>query len=111
MQGHCGQLGEPRLDAMVWAQGLRDATLWQTLQSTSKAGARPALLLAGNGHVRLDYGVGHLIRSQQPPAKLISVGFAEVGKPMSTGDEYTLVWISAAAERPDPSAGFAMPTR
>ncbi len=108
VQGHCGQLKSgPHLDGMVWAQGLRDASLWQTLQAAAAAGARPAVLLAGNGHVRLDYGVGHLARSQRPQAKLISVGFGEAGKPLPAGD-YTHIWITAAAERADPCAGFAL---
>lgn len=111
VQGHCGQLKSgPRLDGMVWAQGLRDASMWTTLQAAAAAGARPAVLLAGNGHVRLDYGVGHLARSQRPQAKLISVGFGEAGKPLPAGD-YTHIWISAAAERADPCAGFALPGR
>jgi uncharacterized iron-regulated protein len=109
--GHCGQLSSgPRLDGMVWAQGLRDASMWQTLQAAATAGAQPAVLLAGNGHVRLDYGVGHLVRSQRPQAKLISVGFGEAGKPLPAGD-YTHIWITAAAERADPCAGFALPGR
>lgn len=109
VQGHCGQLSSgPRLDGMVWAQALRDASMWQTLRAAADAGARPALLLAGNGHVRLDYGVGHLARSQRPQAKLISVGFGEAGRPLPAG-EYTHIWITAAAERPDPCAGFALP--
>lgn len=109
--GHCGQLSSgPRLDGMVWAQGLRDASMWQTLQAAATAGAQPAVLLAGNGHVRLDYGVGHLARSQRPQVKLISVGFGEAGRPLPAG-VYTHIWITAAAERVDPCAGFALPGR
>jgi uncharacterized iron-regulated protein len=109
--GHCGQLSSgPRLDGMVWAQRLRDASLWRTLQAAATTGAQPAVLLAGNGHVRLDYGVGQLVRGERPQAKLISVGFGEAGKPLPAGD-YTHIWITAAAERADPCAGFALPGR
>mgnify|MGYP006201562501 CR=1 FL=1 len=40
----------------------------------------PAVLLAGNGHVRLDYGVGQLFAALRPQARVLSVGFLEAGE-------------------------------
>ncbi|WP_082680187.1 ChaN family lipoprotein [Paucibacter sp. KCTC 42545] len=107
VQGHCGQLSGPRLEGMIWAQGLRDASLWSTMKAAAKAGAKPVLLLAGNGHIRSDYGLAYWIQQQAPKARVISVGFAEIGQP--TAGLYTHVWRTPAATRDDPCAGFKMP--
>lgn len=106
LRGHCGHLDAKRLPAMRWAQRARDAAM--ALELHASAG-RPAVLLAGNGHVRTDYGVPRLIAVLRPQAKLISVGFTEPDGPVA-GAPYTHLWITAPTEREDPCAGFAMPT-
>lgn len=107
VRGHCGQLAGPRLAGMVWAQRARDASIWLALREASGS---PAILLAGNGHVGLDYGVGQLIANQQPAARLVSVGFVETGA-VAQGAPYTHLWITLPVERKDPCEGFALPGR
>lgn len=68
---HGGSIPPDRLQAMRMAQRARDASMLTALQAT---GAHPAVLVAGNGHVRQDYGVPQLIRSAQPTARVLSVG-------------------------------------
>ena len=99
---NCGQLGGPRLDGMRSAQRLRDASMWAALRDATK---RPAILLAGNGHVRLDYGVPQVIAATQPAAKVVSVGFLEIGEPVR-GQPYTHVWVTAAVPREDACAAM-----
>jgi uncharacterized iron-regulated protein len=109
VQGHCGMLSGERLIGMRWAQRARDAAMWLALQQVAQAQARPAglpsVLLAGNGHVRTDYGVAQLIAAQQPTARVASVGFVETGAPRE-GVPYTYVWITAAPDRSDPCEGM-----
>ncbi len=107
VRGHCGQLAGPRLEGMLWAQRARDASMWLALREAAGA---PAVLLAGNGHVRLDYGVGQLIANQHPAATVVSVGFVEPGV-VTEGAPYTHLWITPPAERKNPCEGFAMPIR
>ncbi len=74
---HGGTIPAPRLQAMRWAQRARDASMLTALQAT---GVHPAVLVAGNGHVRQDYGVPQLLRAAQPSARVLSVGLVSLGQ-------------------------------
>lgn len=105
IQSHCGMLAGPRLVGMRWAQRVRDAALWTTLQQAASHG-RPSVLLAGNGHVRDDYGVPQLARQLQPGARVVSVGFVD-GTAAVASQPYAYVWQTAApAGRSDPCEAF-----
>lgn len=106
-RGHCGQLPPTRLPSMRLAQRARDASMTLALED---AGGRPAVLLAGNGHVRGDYGVPQLLAQRHPQARITSVAFAEPGAALASAP-YAYVWVTAPAEREDPCAGFKMPSR
>lgn len=105
VEGHCGMLAGERLAAMRWAQRARDAAMWLSLKQPAQAPGRPAVLLAGNGHVRLDYGVGQLAAADQPRAKLLSLAFVEQHSAPSQA-AYTHVWVTAAPVRQDPCVGL-----
>lgn len=105
VQGHCGMLAGERLVGMRWAQRARDAAMWLSLREAAGR-ARPVVLLAGNGHVRLDYGVPQLARQAQPGTKLLSVGFVDAGS-LRAGAPYSYVWVTPApAGRGDPCEGM-----
>jgi len=105
--GHCGHLGPDRLPGMRAAQRARDAAMAQALLD-APAG-RPVVLIAGNGHVRMDYGVGQVLARLKPTVRVASVGFLEAGKPLPTPLPYSYVWVTQPVKRVDPCAGFAMP--
>lgn len=105
VEGHCGQLSAARLPGMRAAQRLRDASMALALQS---ANGRPSVLVAGNGHARLDHGVGQLLRQLEPAARVLSVGFGEPGS-VVVGAPYTHLWITPGVRRGDPCAGFRLP--
>lgn len=106
VQGHCGMaMPPPRQEAMRWAQRSRDAAMWLALEEARRGGARCGVLLCGNGHVRLDHGVGQIARALRPGLRLMAVGFLE------TMDEarlssYTHAVITDAATREDPCRGL-----
>jgi uncharacterized iron-regulated protein len=94
------------------AQRARDAAMFDTLRMVQK-NQEPAILLAGNGHVRLDYGVPSLIRQHLPDASYVSVGFIEEGQDLSDAaneeDLYDYLWIVPAISRNDPCEAFKVP--
>lgn len=104
--GHCGKLPARHLPNMALAQRARDASLARTLL----AAGGPAVLIAGNGHVRRDYGVPTLLAGY----RTLSVGFLEV-TPGETPDAqawrgiFDIVRFTPPATRDDPCAGMVMP--
>jgi uncharacterized iron-regulated protein len=102
VSGHCGNLPPERTPSMVLAQRGRDAAM--ALSMIGARSGRPSgcvLLLAGNGHVRRDYGVAQLLQGLQPGARVLSVGFVEPGGSTSPG-AFDLTWTTPAVDRVDP---------
>jgi uncharacterized iron-regulated protein len=106
-EGHCGVL-PPRLHApMVLAQRARDVAMALAMQAAHRDGgpARGAhartVLIAGNGHVRRDVGVPHVLESLGvPTSRTVAVGYLEPGQPALGFD---LVDVAPPpAGRPDP---------
>lgn len=110
LQSHCGQLPASMLEGLRLAQRARDAAMFDAMRHNA---VKPVVLVAGNGHVRLDYGVPDLIRTHETEARFVSVGFQEI---TSASDApiiadpvppYDFVIITAAPEkREDPCLGF-----
>ncbi|HET7158968.1 MAG TPA: ChaN family lipoprotein, partial [Burkholderiales bacterium] len=106
--GHCGALPESAVPSMVAAQRVRDATLAESLLTSSKDGA---VLIAGNGHVRRDLGVPlYLAASAARTACSVGVVEVEAGHldPLSYvvamtshAPLYDFVCFTARRERPD----------
>jgi len=105
VQGHCGQLDAAQLSGVRRAQRARDASMLAALR---ESGGKPAVLVAGNGHVRRDYGVPQLAAALTPTAKVVSVGFVEADSDDDRAP-YTYRWITPPIAREDPCAGFVMP--
>ena len=106
MHSHCGHLPAERLPNMLLAQRGRDAAMAAALrQARAGPAGGPVLLLAGNGHVRRDYGVAQLLARLDPGARVLAVGFVETGEAAAPG-LYDLTWTTAGHERPDPCAGM-----
>jgi len=116
LQGHCGHLSASRMPGMVAAQQGRDAAMAQALTEAlalaqaQASGQRPVILLAGNGHVRRDYGVPGLLRQRLPSAQVLAVGFDEPAPAAAPGHAlYDIVWTTPAAVRDDPCKAFSAP--
>ncbi|MES2561958.1 MAG: ChaN family lipoprotein [Pseudomonadota bacterium] len=111
--GHCGALPESAVPSMAVAQRVRDATLAESLLTSSKDGA---VLIAGNGHVRRDLGVP-LYLATSAARTACSVGVLEVEANQidprsyvvsmtSHAPLYDFVCFTARRERSDPCAAF-----
>lgn len=85
-EAHCGLLPEGMLDSMVTVQRVRDALLAERLHDGSIKG-HGALLVAGAGHVRRDWGVpAQLTRAYQ--ARPLAIALLEVRAKIATPDGY-----------------------
>ncbi len=104
IDGHCGKLPAQYLEPMFRVQRLTDISMAQVMMRHP-----PAILFAGNGHVRNDYGVPQVLRSLEPSKKRVSVGFVEEDRrnPKALAELaklYDFVWIGPSIERADPCA-------
>jgi uncharacterized iron-regulated protein len=113
IDGHCGQLPAAAVPRMRDAQAARDAAMADALLRAMADDGKPALLIAGNGHVRRDHGVPVWLLRRQPQARLLVVGFLERdvdGRPPSAAERrvYDIVWLTDRQPRSDPCAGLAL---
>lgn len=102
IDGHCGQLPPRYLEPMQLAQRATDMSMAVAIQNN-----KPAVLVAGNGHVRKDYGVPQVLSVLAPSLKVTSVGFYENTAPsremlQALAGKYDYVWFTDAIERSDP---------
>jgi uncharacterized iron-regulated protein len=107
--GHCGQLPAEMVPGMRAAQVVRDAAMTHALVRAGADG--PAILIAGNGHVRRDMAVPRLLRVVAPGKSVVVVGFLErdaKGAEPAQAERavYDVVVITPRAARPDPCAGL-----
>ncbi len=85
---HCGYAPEQSLKAMVDVQRARDAQMAQSLIAAGDPGG--AILVAGAGPVRADYGIPVYIRAKAPDKRVISIAFIEVDKQKTGPQSYAL---------------------
>ena len=116
IEGHCGKLPDRYLLRMRFAQRITDIAMAHALLDH-----RPSVLVAGNGHVRKDYGVPQVLTAAVPALKLLSVGFLErdgdnsgnqQGSAQdlinSVGSQYDFIWLTERATRKDPCQDFKL---
>ena len=76
---HCGMLPEGMVGAMTNILSARDANMAATLvQGARLPRTDSAVLIAGAGHARSDYGVPWHLRRMVPKAEIVVVSFVEV---------------------------------
>jgi hypothetical protein len=120
VDGHCGQLPDAMLKPMRLVQRATDLSL--LVAATEH---KAAIVIAGNGHVRKDFGIPSLLPALKTSPKLVTVGFLESDPSAKAGQSggtvsdgqahhwavYDFVWLTPPAEREDPCKGFQMPNR
>ena len=100
--GHCRALPQSMWAAMARAQFARDAVMAAVLR---EHGMRGVVLLAGNGHVRRDFGVPRWLTSADK-ARAVSIGYLEGDDTHAPATSFDAVVWTVAAERPDPCMEF-----
>ena len=108
IDGHCGKLPEKYLAPMKLVQRATDISM-----ATALLAHRPAVLVAGNGHVRRDYGVPQVLVALDPSLKITSVGFYESGADRaelikSLAGRYDFIWLTDKTQRSDPCEDFKL---
>ena len=98
--GHCNMLPQPIVAGMAEAQVARDIWMAKIIREQMP---RDVVLLAGNGHVRKDIGVGRWINAVGPELAVRSEGYLEQGVSAAAG-AYDVTHSVEVQERPDPCA-------
>ena len=112
---HCGYAPEARVEAMILVQRARDAQMAESLAASGQQGG--AVLIAGAGHVRRDYGVPTYLAKTEPAAQVISLAFTEVSQQSLQPTAYAAqfqrhslpfdyVWFTPRVDDQDPCAAF-----
>lgn len=94
--GHCNMLPDMMIGGMVNAQVSRDIWMAKIIREQRP---RDVVLIAGNGHVRKDVGVGYWLNQLQPALTVRSVGFIE-GR--DNDGRYDSIQSLATQQRDDP---------
>jgi uncharacterized iron-regulated protein len=112
---HCGYASERQANAMLLVQRARDAQMAESLAAAGQQDG--AVLIAGAGHVRRDYGIPTYLASRAPGASVVSVAFLEVSQDKLEPTAYAArfrwhtfpfyyVWFTPRVDDVDPCAAF-----
>lgn len=110
-KGHCELVPKPALSGMIDAQRARNAIMASRMAGA--AGSDGAVLIAGAGHARTDFGVPMVLRQDSPGASVLSVAMVEVQAGLDAPSDYAhgysvdklpfdYVVFTPRAEREDP---------
>ncbi|HEX8404104.1 MAG TPA: ChaN family lipoprotein [Duganella sp.] len=103
MTGHCNMVSDMLIDGMVNAQVARDIWMAKIVRDQRP---RDVVLIAGNGHVRKDIGVGRWINQIQPILTVRSEGFVEGDDGDKNAGRYDQAYKLKTQQRPDPCVKF-----
>ncbi len=114
-EAHCGYASDTQVNAMLLVQRARDAQMAENLAAAGQQDG--AVLIAGAGHVRRDYGIPTYLARITPQASVMSVAFLEVSRDKLDPTAYTArfgrpalpfdyVWFTPRVDDDDPCAAF-----
>ena len=112
---HCGYASEDSVKSMLAVQRARDAQMAQSLIAAGDPDG--AVLVAGAGHVRSDYGIPVYLSTKAASKHVVSVAFLEVddqkrepqnyAEPYSNGRlPFDYVWFTPRVDDEDPCGKF-----
>lgn len=116
--GHCGLMPKATLAPMLTVQRARDGALAAAMISAASLqdGSDGAVLIAGAGHVRKDWGAPEIIKHRKPDANIVAIALVEVDEDHDKLQDYALdeagaipydfVIFTPRAEREDPCIGL-----
>ncbi|MEM6664969.1 MAG: ChaN family lipoprotein [Pseudomonadota bacterium] len=98
--GHCNLVPQERLGPMLTVQRARDGALAEAAK-WGVAETGNAFVVAGNGHVRTDWGVAAVLNHTAPDLQVFSIGLIEV--PLDPIQQpYDVTILTPPLETPDP---------
>ena len=117
-RSHCEQLPESMLDPLLSVTLAKDAVMAdRMIGARGPQKADVAVLIAGGGHVRADWGVPMQLKRRAPDARVVTVGLTEVEKdildPAAYADRYDsampfdFVWFTPRVDDENPCEAFA----
>ena len=101
---HCEAMPRTMMGGMVEAQRFRDAAFAATVVQAFEAVGGPVVLIAGNGHARIDWGVPAVLAVGNPSLEVLSIGQLEA--PVVETPPFDSWVITDAAMRDDPCLEF-----
>ncbi len=112
---HCGYGSAESVKAMVGVQRARDAQMAQSLIAAGDPDG--AVLVAGAGHVRNDYGIPVYLSEKAAGKRVVSIAFVEVTNQKTEPQHYALahrngrlpfdyVWFTPRTDDEDPCEKF-----
>ncbi|MDP6707108.1 MAG: ChaN family lipoprotein [Alphaproteobacteria bacterium] len=115
---HCDQLPSSMIRPMATAQRVKDAEMAATLtRGLAMAGRTTAVLIAGDGHIRRDYGVPWHLGRLAPGTRTLVVAMLEVDEASTRAGDYAaayggalpfdFVWFTPAVDLDDPCEKYA----
>lgn len=102
---HCEAMPLEMMGGMVEAQRLRDAAFARAVLDAIDAHGTPVMLITGNGHARMDWGVPAYLARVRPDLKVTSIGQGERQEPPEGVFSWTLNG-ARSPDRGDPCAVF-----
>lgn len=103
-EAHCEAMPLEMMGGMVEAQRFRDAAFGATVVRAFEEVGGPVVLIAGNGHARMDWGVPAVLAVGKPDLMVLSIGHLEA--PVVDAPPFDLWVITDAALRDDPCLEF-----
>jgi len=91
---HCGHPDERRIEPMITAQRLRDSIMASAIELARIDSS--VVLIAGNGHVRTDWGVPVHVAQRLPDARLLSMAMLEVRPGLDDPSAYAQALAASA---------------
>ncbi|MEF2551928.1 ChaN family lipoprotein [Aurantimonas sp. A2-1-M11] len=86
---HCGLMPEGAIGQMALVQRARDGALADAMVEAAEDSGS-AVLIAGSGHVRKDWGVPNILAERDPDAATVAVQMVEVSDSESEAADYGL---------------------
>jgi uncharacterized iron-regulated protein len=113
---HCGYASEAMANAMITVQRARDAHMAERLAAAGRQDG--AVLIAGLGHVRTDWGVPVYLASRMPGTTATSLAFLEVDTDETDPTAYAArfghgplpldyIWFTARLDDVDPCEKYS----
>ncbi|MEX0368703.1 MAG: ChaN family lipoprotein [Ruegeria sp.] len=102
---HCEAMPLEMMGGMVEAQRLRDAAFARAVIDAVDTYGSPVILITGNGHARMDWGVPLYLSRVRPDLDVTSVGQGERQEPPEGVFSWTLNG-APSPDRGDPCAAF-----